>query len=109
MPGYHQILVRWDNRNEAPAVIGANRIGISLIPFAIELDAEVSQTTAGLPSHPGSAFSDPAGEDQEVESAQRCGKRADLLSELIAEHLHCRRSMRLGISSLEQRLHVRDA
>ena len=34
MAGYHQVLVGWDNANEAARVRGANRIGIGVVSFA---------------------------------------------------------------------------
>ena len=107
MPRYHQVLVGWDDANETRAVRGTNRIGIGVISFVIEPDAEVFQATTGLPSHRCGAFADTASENQEIESAKRGGERADLLSELIAEHLHGHRRIWLGIRSFEQRLHVR--
>ena len=107
MPGYHQVLVGWDDANEAAAVRGTNRIGIGVVSFAIEPDGEVFQATTGLPSHRCGAFADTASENQEIESAKCGAERADLLSELIAEHLHRHRGIWLGIRSFEQRLHVR--
>src|SRR5258708_889493 len=109
MPRYHQILVGWDNANEAPAVRGTNRIGIGVISFEIEFDAEVFQATTGLPSHRCGPLADTASENQQIESAKRGAERADLLSNLIAEHLHCRCSISVSIGSFEQHLHVRDA
>src|SRR5579864_2634849 len=109
MPRYHQILVGWDNANETPAVRGTNRIGIGVISFAIEPDAEVFQATTRLPTHRCGPFADTPGENQQIESAKRGAERADLLSNLIAEHLHCHRSIRVSLGSFEQHLHVRDA
>src|SRR6266478_9640623 len=109
MPRYHQVLVGWDDANETPAVRGTNRIGIGVISFTIERDAEVFQATTGLPSHTCGPFADTASENQEIESTKRGAERADLLSNLIAEHLQCHRSICLGIGSFEQHLHVRDA
>jgi len=70
MPRYHQVLVGWDDANETPAVRGTNRIGIDVISFAIEPEAEVFQAATSLPSHSGGAFADTARENQEIESAK---------------------------------------
>src|SRR6266446_4632851 len=109
MPGYHQVLVGWDDANDAAAVRSANRIGIGVVSFAIEPDAEVFQATTGLPSHRCGPFADTASENQQIESAKRGAEGADLLSNLIAEHLHCHRSIWVSIGSFEQHLHVRNA
>jgi hypothetical protein len=47
-----------------------------------------------------------ARENQEIESAEGGNERADLLSELIAEHLNRHRGIWVAIDSFEQRLHV---
>lgn len=107
MAGYHQVLVGWDNANEAAPVLGTNGIGIRVISCRIELDAEVFQSTTDRPSHRGGVFAETASENQEIESAKGGGERADLLSELITEHPHRHLSAHLGILSFEQRFHVR--
>ena len=53
IPGDHQVLVGCDDANETSAVVGADRVGIGVISFAIELDTEVLQAATGLPIAPG--------------------------------------------------------
>ena len=109
MTGYHQVLIRWYYANETLTVLSANRIGVGFIPFALELDAEVLQADTSLPSHRGGFFPNAASEYQEIESAQCGGEGTDLLSELIAKHLHRQRSIWCGVSSFEQHPHIGDA
>src|SRR5258705_10346627 len=106
MPGYHQVLVGGDDTNETAALRGANRIGIGVISFAIEPDAEVFQATTGLPSHRCGAFADTASENQEIEPAKGGCERADRLSKLITEHPDRHLSAHLGILCCEQRFDV---
>ena len=109
MTGYHQVLICWNYANDTAAVIAANRIGVGVISLAFELDAEMLQAITRLPSHRSGSFADTARENQKIESAQRGGERADLLSELIAKHLHRQRSIWCGVSSFEQHPHIGDA
>ena len=109
MTGYHQVLIRWNYANETAAVIAANRVGVGLISFGFEFDAKVLQAITRLPSHRSGSFANAARENQKIESAQRGGERADLLSELIAKHLHRQRSIWCGVSSFEQHPHIGDA
>jgi hypothetical protein len=69
----------------------------------------VFQATTRLPTHRCGPFADAAGENEEIECAKRRAERADLLSNLIAEHLHRHRSIWVSIGSFEQHPHVRDA
>src|SRR5208337_111535 len=109
MPGYHQVFICRDYSNHTAGVDGANRICVGVISLAFELDAKMFQATARLPSHRSGSFANAARENQKIESAQRGGERADLLSELIAKHLHRQRSIWCGVSSFEQHPHIGDA
>jgi len=63
MPGYHQVLIRWNYANVTAAVIVTDRVGVGLISFAFEVDAEVLQAIARLPSHRSGSFANAAREN----------------------------------------------
>ena len=77
------------------------------VALVVELEPEVLEPLAGLPSDGGGPLADAAGEDEQVEPAQRRREGADTLSELIAEHGDGLGGGRLPIPPLQQRLHVR--
>src|SRR5262249_29967645 len=87
MPGNHQILVGGYHPHCAGALLRADDDGMTLILCRIELNPEIRQSEASLPSYRCRTLADPPREYERVQTAEGSGQRADGLAQLIAKHV----------------------
>src|SRR5712692_6501557 len=71
MPRDHQVLVSRDDADHAPTVRPAHRVGMGRVALGVEPEPEVLEPLASLPTDGGGPLADAAGEDEQVEPAQR--------------------------------------
>src|SRR5581483_7719844 len=61
---------------------------------------------ADVPTHGRRVFTDTAGKDEHVDSAEHSRDCSDTLSDRVSEHIDCKTRIRILIACFEQRAHV---
>ena len=80
--------------------------GAGCVAVGIELDAQMLQAQRDLPTYLRRALTDPAGEDERIQPAERRAERAGLLLDLVNEEFDRLGGRRIVAASLQQRAHV---
>src|SRR5882724_8974592 len=107
VPRDHEILVSRDDADRARAGRHADGRGVARVVPRVESDAQVLEPPADLPADGRGALSDPAREDQRVETIEDGRERADVLANRITEGRDGVGCAWIRLALREQCLHVR--
>src|SRR5438552_5601730 len=94
----HQVFVRRDYANGATAFWNADDGCMFFVLGRIQNHSQELEIAAYLLAHGRCAFTDSAGEDQGIESAQHCRKCTYKFARSIAEHCDCLIRVWIGAS-----------
>ena len=104
--GDHQLFVGADDPDLDRPLVGRDQEGAGCVSAFVQGDPEESQALTNAAADLGRVLTDPAGEHQGVQPAQRGGEGADPLLRLVAKQLDCLGRPDIGILPCQEIAHV---